>query len=156
MKKFFVEDAAHDAILKILGKPGLEIQISKGRARVITLTLASENPSIGFIDHDNGADGRLMNVTWQSTDDFNHCQVDGKLFIKYQKNVEEWLYRISKECKVDVNDNEIKLSSNPVEWHLNQKINSSSQNARIFLQKILDYKNSPLKLLREVIEGYLA
>jgi hypothetical protein len=148
MAKFFVEDAAHDAVLKILGRAKTEIQISKGRARVISLTLGSQN-SIGFIDDDNNVDSRLANVQWQSTDDFKHCMHSGKIFIKFEKNVEQWLNRIAKQCKVDVG----KLTNDPEDWHLNQRIVASNHDARQFLQKILDAKNSPLKLLKEVIEA---
>ncbi len=149
MAVYFAEDAAHDAVLKALGKPKAEIEIRKGRARVIALTLEREN-AVGFIDHDNNVDTRLADVNWQKTDDFEHCRKDGKLFVKFKLNVEDWLYRIAKDFKVDVTA--FKLPDTWEACHLNQKINASNHDARRFLKELFDAKDSPLKLLKQVIE----
>lgn len=147
MRRFFVEDDAHDAVLKTLNFQGPEIQKCNGRGNTITQTLDKEYQSVGFIDRDNGiTDSRLFNTQWEKEDDFNYAVKGNKLFICFTINVEDWLERAA-------NQFHISLSGSATGLH--GKISSRSPEARKFLEGIRDCENSPMIILRNVIRNHL-
>lgn len=147
MAQFFVEDAAHDAVLKTIHFSKPEIRICSGQARVISLTL-NEQKSIGFIDEDKGiVRPELKDVQWKNEDDFTYGKKDDKLFVRFSKNVEEWLVRIAAESKTALPGN------SP---HFHGQIKSENPAARKFLETLRDSsKDSPFQLLRKVIKEHL-
>ena len=147
MAQFFVEDAAHDAVLKTLHFQGNEIRICFGKPKVISLTLG-ESQSIGLIDEDDSTTRpELGNIGWKEDDDFNYSIVDGKMFIRFSNNVEDWLTRVSKEAHIN-------FPGNPGDLH--GKIKSNNHEARQFLEALRDSSaNSPLQILRKLIRNHL-
>lgn len=147
MAQFFVEDAAHDAVLKAISYPKTEIRICSGQAKVISLTL-KEQKSIGFIDADKGAvRPELKDAEWKKEDDFTYATVGSNLFIRFTKNVEEWLVRIAQEKKIEM------PGKTPL---LHGSIKSESHAARTFLKSLRDKGNdSPLLLLRKIIRQHV-
>lgn len=146
MRRFFVEDAAHDAVLKTLNFLGPEIQKCNGRGNTITQTLEKDYPSVGLIDKDNGVtDSRLANVNWESDDDFTYSVLGNKLFICFTVNVEDWLERAANSFHLELPDNS----------NLHGSITSSSNKARKFLESLRDNNDSPLMILRAVIRKHI-
>jgi|GEM_PF-2771488 len=147
MAQFFVEDAAHDAVLKTIYYSKSEIRICSGKAKVISLTL-SENRSIGLIDEDNSATRpELKAAQWKKEDDFTYSTIGDKLFIRFTKNVEEWLIRIAHEKKITFSGNITRFYG---------QIKSENHSARQFLESLRNSSNdSPLLLLKKIIKEHL-
>ncbi len=147
MAQFFVEDAAHDAVLKTIHYSKPEILICSGKAKVISRTLG-EQKSIGLIDEDNSAARpELKEAKWKKEDDFTYAALGSNLFIRFSKNVEEWLVRIAAESKTT-------LPGNSPRFH--GQIKSENHTARKFLETLRDSsKNSPFELLRKIIKEHL-
>jgi hypothetical protein len=147
MIRFYVEDAAHDAVLKSLNFQGSEIQQCTGRARTITLAIQSKK-SVGLIDDDNGIDkSNLKGVKWKVEDDFKYSTDNDTLFILFSRNVEDWLDRSVNQYKVEMPDN-FKITHG--------SIVSKNENSRKLLQKLIDAKPQPssLVMLKNLIRQY--
>jgi hypothetical protein len=87
MKRFFVEDAAHDAILKQLQFAGNEIEKCGGQGNTIVFALAAKQlKNVGLIDRDKGTtNSKLTDVKWMREDDFDYGVLNTTLFYSLQQ-----------------------------------------------------------------------